>query len=325
MTATSPARRFAVLGLVLVVVAGVWYAAVAADTVDSRTDSAPRARAAAHTGPDRSAAAGKARHKRNCVTRLRACGYPSAATTGVKNERKLKKSGSVTADRDGQVVENLDITGEINITASNVVVRNVRVSASDGDWVVIIRPGAENVTIKDSEIMSPAGATVDNACIFNISDTRPRMVRLDIHGCSAGVSSGGGRLRDSYIHDPGYTPGLSHITLVASNSDGHFTIKHNTILNPYDQTAAVAFYQDFGAQSDNLVVDNLLAGGGYVVYGGNGDYAETHDIRFVGNRISRIYHRRGGYYGVVASFDRHNPGNEWSGNYWDDTLKAVHG
>jgi hypothetical protein len=260
---------------------------------------------------------------KNCVQRLQACGYPHAGNTGVKDPSKLKASGSVYADKDGQVIQNLDIHGDINVAAANVVIRNVRVTADDGDWVIMIRPGTENLTIKDSEIMSPTGATVDNACILNISDARPRMIRLNIHGCTAGVSSGGGKLRDSYIHDPGFTPGLSHITLVASNADGHFTIKHNTILNPHSQTAAVAFYQDFGPQSDNLVENNLLAGGGYVFYGGNGGYSETHDIRFVNNRLSRIFYNKGGYWGTAASFDVHNPGNEWSGNFWDDTLKPA--
>ena len=69
--------------------------------------------------------------------------------------------------------------------------------------------------------------------------------------------------------------------------------------------------------------NNLLAGGGYVVYGGNGEKAETHDIRFINNRISRVFYSEGGYWGLVASFDSHNPGNEWSGNFWDDTLKPA--
>ncbi len=208
------------------------------------------------------------------------------------------------------------------MTASNVVIKNTRVSNSGGDWVVIIRPGAKNLTIQDSEIMAPAGVPQDNACVFNISDETPTLKRLNIHGCSAAVSTGGGLLEDSYLHDPGYTEGLSHITLVASNGGGGLTVRHNTILNPHPQTAAVAFYQDFGPQANDLIENNLLSGGGYTVYGGDGGKGKTSNIRFLNNRFGRNFYNTGGYYGYLASFTATNPGNAWSGNYWDDTLAA---
>ncbi|MCW2759371.1 MAG: hypothetical protein JWO46_3117 [Nocardioidaceae bacterium] len=260
---------------------------------------------------------------RGCAAKPSSCGYPDATNAGVPAGTTLRKSGSVNADTAGQVIDGLDITGEINVTAPNVVIKNTRVSARNGDWVIILRAGARNLTIQDSEIMSPADATVDNACIFNITDEKPTMLRLNIHGCSAGVSSGGGLLQDSYVHDPGFTPGLSHITLVASNGGGGFTVRHNTILNPHDQTAAIAFYQDFGVQKDDLVENNLLAGGGYVVYGGNGEKGTATNIRFLNNRFSRTFYPNGGYFGYVASFSPNNPGNAWSGNFWDDTLQAL--
>ncbi|MCW2759376.1 MAG: hypothetical protein JWO46_3122 [Nocardioidaceae bacterium] len=258
-----------------------------------------------------------------CAAHPSSCGYPDASNTGVPPGTVLRKSASVNADTPGQVIDGLDITGEINVTAPNVVIKNTRVTASSGDWIIIIRPGAANLTIQDSEIMSPAGATVDNACVFNISSEVPIMRRLNIHGCSAGVSSGGGLLEDSYIHDPGFTPGLSHITLVASNGGGGFTIRHNTVLNPYGQTAAVAFYQDFGVQRNDLIENNLLAGGGYVVYGGNGEKGTATNIRFLNNRFSRTFYKTGGYWGYVASFSPANSGNAWAGNYWDETLAAL--
>ena len=57
---------------------------------------------------------------KNCIQRLRGCGYPSASNTGVKDASLLKPSGSIYATKDGQVIENLDIHGDINVTAANV-------------------------------------------------------------------------------------------------------------------------------------------------------------------------------------------------------------
>jgi hypothetical protein len=259
---------------------------------------------------------------RNCAVKPSACGYPDSTNTGVPAGISLKPSGSVNASKDGQVVQGLDITGEINVTAPNVVIKNVRVTGG-GDWVIVVRPGADNLTIMDSELRTPAGTPQDIACLLNIGDAAPHIIRADIHSCSAGVSSGGGIVEDSYIHDMSQKPGLSHDVGVASNGSGGMTVRHNTILNQLDQTAAVAFYQDFGVQRNNLVQDNLLAGGGYCVYGGTGQKGGTSNIRFIGNRFSRLFNPDCGHFGVVADFAPNDPGNAWSGNYWDDTLQAV--
>jgi hypothetical protein len=234
----------------------------------------------------------------------------------------LVASGSVAASRDGQVISGLDITGEINVTAKNVTIKNTRVTGG-GDWVVIMRPGAENLRIEDSVLQTPAGTPQDIACLLNVGDGTPTLLRVDIHGCSAGVSSGGGLVQDSYIHDMAQKPGLSHDVGVASNGGGGMQVIHNTIFNQYQQTAAVAFYQDFGTQHDDLVQNNLLAGGGYCVYGGTGTKGATAKIRFIDNRFSRKYSPTCGYYGYLADFNPNDPGNQWTGNYWDDTLSPV--
>lgn len=262
-----------------------------------------------------------------CITRPSSCGYPDDTNTGVPAGTALTKSGSITASQSGQVIEGLEITGEINVTASNVTIRNVRVIGGRGvgnaDWVVVIRPGAEGLTITDSELQTPPGTPQDIACVLNIGDTKPTLRRLNIHGCSAGVSSGGGVVEDSYIHDLSEVPGQSHIVGVASNGGGGITVRHNTILNRFPQTATVALYQDFGTQRDNLITQNLLAGGGYCFYGGQGPKGGTRNIRFVGNRLSRHYFPNCGSFGVVAMFTSTDPGNTFSGNIWDEDGSEV--
>jgi hypothetical protein len=118
-------------------------------------------------------------------------------------------------------------------------------------------------------------------------------------------------------------PGLSHDVGIASNGGGGMTITHNTVFNQYDQTATIAFYQDFAPQKNNLVHDNLLAGGGYCLYGGTGTKGPTADIRFTDNRLSRKYHPTCGYYGTLASYNPHDPGNTYTGNYWDHDLSPA--
>lgn len=262
-----------------------------------------------------------------CADDPGSCGYPDATNTGVPDGTKLTKSASITADQPGQVIDGLDVVGEINVVASDVTIKRTRVTGGRGagaaDWVIIMRPGADNLLIIDSEIRTPEGTPQDIACLLNVGDGRPSVRRVNIHGCSAGVSSGGGIVEDSYIHDLSKIDGLSHNVGVASNGGGGMTVRHNTILNQFEQTATVAFYQDFGTQRDNLVENNLLAGGGYCVYGGAGDKGPTSDIRFVQNRFSTLFWPHCGSYGVVAAFARDDPGNAWVDNYWDESLQPV--
>ena len=309
--------------------------AVAAVSALTLASVVPAAMAAAGDGNGhRHAAAGTASasqspveptRQKNCVERLRACGFPNAANTGVKNASMLKPSSSVNADRDGEVVENLDITGEINVTAPNVVIRNTRsrVSASSGDWVIIIRPGAQNLTIKDSEIMSPAGAAVDNACMFNISDAEPDDDPAQHPRLQRRVST---RWRAGRLLHPRPRPHARplHITLVVSQlrRRHHDQAQHDPEpprpdrsdrLLPGLRAAVEQPGREQPARRRRLHRLRRQRRG-----------RRTHDIRFVDNRFSRIFYNSGGYWGLVASFDLHNPGNEWSGNFWDDTLKLAH-
>jgi hypothetical protein len=262
-----------------------------------------------------------------CIDVPSSCGYPDASNTGVTPGTQLQRSGSVTADQPGQVIEGLDITGELNITASGVTVRDVRVTGGkevgNSNWVVVLRPGVTDVLLENVELTTPKGSEQDLACVLNLGDAVPVIRRANIHGCSAGVSTGAGVIEDSYIHDMAQVPGLSHVVGIASNGGGGLTVRHNTILNQFDQTGVVAFYQDFGVQANNLVTDNLVAGGGYCFYGGKGEHGPTRDIRFIGNRLSSRFSPNCGHFGVIASFALSDPGNRFEGNYWDETGREV--
>lgn len=94
--------------------------------------------------------------------------------------------------------------------------------------------------------------------------------------------------------------------------------------NHFDQTDAIGLFQDFGVEADRLIKDNLLAGGGYTIYGGdNRRFGVTHDIQIVGNRISRVFFPSGGHFGPLASFDHQGVGNLWADNVWDEDGSPI--
>ncbi len=71
------------------------------------------------------------------------------------------------------------------------------------------------------------------------------------------------------------------------------------------------------------VSDNLLAGGGYTIYGGEGAKGHPSHIVITGNRISTQFFRLGGRWGPVAYFNSHAYGDVWSGNVWDAPDRPI--
>jgi hypothetical protein len=133
--------------------------------------------------------------------------------------------------------------------------------------------------------------------------------------------------------------GAHYEDIYYGGGNGTLTVEHDTLLNPNGQTATVFPGRDFGPINGLVIDGNLLAGGGYVMYGG----ADTATgVSITNNRIARClsapvydassggsdcangpdghgYFPYGGYFGVGAYLN--NP--TWTGNYWDDDLGSV--
>jgi hypothetical protein len=101
-------------------------------------------------------------------------------------------------------------------------------------------------------------------------------------------------------------------------------IRNNTVLNGNGQTSCIALFQDQAppAIANKAINNNLLAGGGYCIYGGQSgaQYAglPTSNIVVTDNVISTLYYADGGAFGPVIYYAPGNSGNEWSGNVWYD-------
>ena len=63
--------------------------------------------------------------------------------------------------------------------------------------------------------------------------------------------------------------GGDHLNGTTSNgSTTPLAIIHNTIFNAHGQTDAISLFEDFGTEANREISDNLVAGGGYTIYGG---------------------------------------------------------
>jgi hypothetical protein len=276
----------------------------------------------------------------NCALKPSTCGYPDASNTGVPATVTLKSvpgqatsgpgwhwdtRGWVTIDGDGAVFSGYKVNAPIDVTADNVIISNVLSTLGGENFGIALRH-ANHTTISWSQIGPPPGATRLMVGIKDIYGDAlgTRVTRSEITNTSTGVQLEQGAILNNFIHDMGYVTGDHTNGITSNGSRVRLVIRHNTIFNQRSQTDAIGLFEDFGVQANRLIDNNLIAGGGYTLYGGQNPGGPTaYDIRVTNNRFSRMFFSRGGSYGPVTAYNRTATGNQWSNNVWDNTNALI--
>lgn len=233
--------------------------------------------------------------------------FPTAGTTGASGTL-AKYTGPAIVTLAGTVISNVEISGRLTIKANNVKLINVRIISSDY-WVLLnfgVGTVVENSTL--------TGTANSQASIGDIDGGSFVGRKLNISGAADGVKMGAySKIYDSFIHDLASFSG-SHNDGIEVTNGYAVEIVRNTILNANSQTSAI-FLDEFegGEAGTTLVRGNLIAGGGYSIYGGA---PEGRGIKIINNSFSTRYFVRSGSYGPVAYWSA--AGNTWSGNVWAD-------
>ena len=268
----------------------------------------------------------------------------------------LTASGPITVSTPGTTIENLDVSGGIEIDASNTTLRNVRITLTDtGSGTAAINIG-NNVTGTQLIDCTVSGATANPApesAIFNHYGGDLMLTRVYLYNFADPIE-GPVTVVDSYISSNGtYGSGsdIAHIEDIYA-SDDTVSVTHSVLFNPWDQTATVFMDTNGGSGGpgdDHLTIaGSLLAGGGWTLYpSAGGTSVGTATMNVTNNRFARClgtpdydpnsggtscqggadtngYWPYGGFYGTVA--DANCPptsGQSWSGNTWDDDGSPV--
>ncbi len=278
----------------------------------------------------------------NCAAAPSSCGFPDATNTGVPAGTTLQSVpgqvsqgpgwyydatySEVVVTVNGTVLSDLNIPGSIEIEASDVTVKNVHV-VTGGDFGISLRH-TTGVTIENSTISGQDATTgrVDAAIADVYCDSTGIVLKNnDISDFRIGIQVAAGLIQGNYIHDPGYIAGDHTNDIMAVGTTEPMTIQDNTILNDLGQTDAITLDASGSGQAvaNKTVVNNLIAGGGYSIYGGAAHNDPTSAIIIKDNRFSQLYYPKAGLYGPVAYFDPTGTGNTWSGNVWDTTGQAI--
>jgi hypothetical protein len=261
-----------------------------------------------------------------CMPDPSVCGFPDVETAGVTPGTALTPmNGVVTLNQSGQVFENRQVTGSIVVNAPNVTVRNVKLLATDP--FIGVRVSGGNVVLDHVEInlngnfgtrgIGYGNYTVRSSFIHNGSDCAffDRNVVIEDTLCVSGPDANG----DAWPDSTSFCNGGEHIDGFQFSGGGNITLRHNTVRNPCRQTSAMLISNDPGFTApirDVTVADNLLAGGGYTLYCSDANDTVASET-VTGNRFSRTFFPKGGYYGRWAYCEH---ATTFTGNVWDDTI-----
>lgn len=245
-------------------------------------------------------------------TSTAAAGFPSSATTGVPQGTKLTAfKGILRLSTPNTVVSGYDVDGCVVVTASNVVFEKSRVRGGGAGCWDLISNQASGLTVRDVELDGGGNADLEGMSASNFT-----LQRADIHGVGDGVRANGNVvIEDSWIHDLASQAG-SHNDGIQTTAGSNIVIRGNRIENQLTQTSAIMIGADTGNVSGVTVENNLLAGGGYTVYGGaRPPSGRTIKAIVIRDNVftERFFSNAGAYGPLVATAD---PQITVSGNRW---------
>ena len=269
---------------------------------------APAQPAPAQPTPSSGASGSVSRHT-DCLVSPHSCGFPDATNTGADCS-SLTPSGSITVTTNGTVISGKNVTGQIAVRASNVTIENTCVRSST--FYPIDFTSGSNLTIRHVTVTGSG----DCQRAVEPEGNGVIMDAMNVSGCIDGVQmSSNDVLENSYIHDLLFPPG-SHNDGVQQNGGSHDVVRHNTILNPHNQTSCVNFTTDFGPVSDITITGNLLNGGNYTVYSraGWGNGSDPTGVSVTDNHFGSA-----DVFGLLTA----DGSVAWSGNVSDATGQTV--
>jgi hypothetical protein len=240
--------------------------------------------------------------------------FPDATNTGIPDGRTLTTvSGTITLNTPGATYQDKIVNGCIEVTASNVTIRYVRVNANCAS-AIYTGDGNTGTIIEDSEV-DCNGIDDDVAGRTAITWRNYTATRVDVYGgCDNGLwMDEDVVVEDSYIHeivpcdigiydcghsgeDPPHTDGMQ-----GGGGADNITVRHNTVYGHYQEqddpgtpgtdegrfgNAAVNIAGGTPGATNLTYEDNLLAGGGFTMYCSGVPSATN---VYTGNRFSEIF------------------------------------
>ncbi len=194
--------------------------------------------------------------------------WPNPLNTGVPFGTVLTPyAGNFVTTSDGQIIENLDISGSVTIAHNNCIVRKCRVASASDYQVIGIADGVSGTIIEDCKIDGTVSSFEGMHGIAGVGIFRRNDISR-VENCITVSGSGDVTtiIQDNYMHDMLAT-GLPHYDGIQMDGPAqNVIIRHNRIINDHDQTSAIMIDNWAGAIDNIMVSNNWISGGTYTIY-----------------------------------------------------------
>lgn len=237
-------------------------------------------------------------------------GYPDASNTGVPAGTTLTVvSGGMTVSTSGAIVDSKDIRGCVTVNASNVTIKNSKTGCINAE-------SGPGLIVQDTTVV--CGTTGQTAVGKGILGGRIMVLRTNISGCEDGIYliDSGATIRDTFIHDLMASATAHNDGIQVGGPGSNVTLEHNTVFAI--DTSAIQYCNNTGCptESNVLIRDNLLAGGGWTIYCPKNP---TVNFQIVNNKFSTRFSAKIGSYGPSTDCE----GEIWSGNVVYETGQPL--
>src|SRR5690606_37929803 len=150
-------------------------------------------------------------------------GFPDGTNTGPSGT--LKASGSINTSRDGQVIENLDISGEVRVNHDNVTIRNCRITSAGGQAIYILNNAG--LVIEDC-LLDGQGRNAEAA----VAHHNYTMRRCEVRNFGEGPRINGNvTIEDCLIHQfASFIAQGAHQDGIQATSGSNVVIRRNVVL-----------------------------------------------------------------------------------------------
>ena len=221
---------------------------------------------------------------------------PGPNNTGPSDPSNLTNVSGMTITQDGFVLENVRVSGTINIEANNVTIRNFFVDGGGAPYGIKATAGKQGIVIEDGELINVS------SCHIYGGGFHAKRLNLHESGGDGFKATHDVLVENCWVHQIGTNPG-AHADCNQTRSGSNFIFRRNffdipiDIGQPYKQNAAFIMQTGDGPIDNILIEDNWLVGGNFTVYienkwrpgSNNPNYGDPTNARLINNRFGREY------------------------------------
>lgn len=203
----------------------------------------------------------------HCIDNPSSCGFPDASNTGVPAGTNLTVvNGDMTVNGSGTTLTGLDVRGCIRVTATNVTIRNSKVTCLTAVYGIVYVTTATGLVDHVQVSCGNRGGSATGIGEDSYSGTLTTNA-INVSGCENGWDiDTKTTVTNSWCHDL-FDGSGNHTDCIQGIMETNVTFQHNTLDARGDTTSAIeADGQDGQVKAHLHVLDNLLNGGAFTLY-----------------------------------------------------------